>query len=295
MIAMARYRAERGCFDMRLGGSLAGKYKSADEWIRDAIAIGYKAAVFPLQPGADRSETREYVAAMRENDIVNAEVGAWSNPLSPDAAERESAMRKNIAALEYAEETGALCCVNIAGARGAVWDGPHKDNLSEETFEMIVRNTQTIIDAVKPVKTKYSLETMPWIFPDSPENYLRLAEAIGRGAFGVHLDLCNMINCPERYFGVAAFIDRSFDLLGAQTLSLHLKDIKLSEKLTVHLDEMPPGQGAMDFAGIFRRASALGRDLPLIIEHLPDNGAYERAYRHLRGVAEAAGYGDKLI
>jgi sugar phosphate isomerase/epimerase len=280
---------------MRLGGNLTGKYRNADEWLRGALDIGYKAVSFPLQPGADRSETGEYVAAMRENDIVNAEVGAWSNPLSADPAERETAMRKNIAALEYAEETGALCCVNIAGARGAAWDGPHRSNLSDETFDMIVKNTQTIIDAVKPKNTKYSLETMPWIFPDSPESYLRLSEAINRSAFGVHLDICNMINCPERYFGITEFIDKCFDLLGSQMLSLHLKDIKISDRLTLHLDEALPGLGAMDFARIFARAARLDRNTPMIIEHLPDNEAYAAAYRNLRAIITAAGLDADLV
>ena len=279
---------------MRLGGCLAGGYKNVDEWLGVVRRIGYKAVTFPLPPDADRSEIKEYVEAMRENDIVNAEVGAWSNPLSPDASEREAALRKNIAALELAEATGALCCVNIAGSMGKKWDGPHKDNLSRDTFGMIVENTRTIIDAVKPKNTKYSLETMPWIFPDSPESYLRLAEAIDRGSFGVHLDISNMINCPQRYFEITEYIDRSFNLLGKMILSLHLKDISLSQKMTVHLDEVQPGEGGMNFVRIFERAAGLDRDLPMIIEHLRSNEDYTSAFNYLRGVIDGAGLGAYL-
>ena len=274
---------------MRLGGCLAGGFKNVDEWLSLVRGIGYKAVTFPLQPGADRAEIKEYVDAMRENDITNAEVGAWSNPLSPDAEERETAMRKNIAALELAEETGALCCVNIAGSRSAVWDGPHKVNMSDETFEMIVKNTQAIIDAVKPAKAKYTLETMPWIFPESPESYLRLAEAIGRDAFGVHLDICNTINSPERYYGISEYVDHTFDLLGALTVSIHLKDVKLGRKMTVHIEEVQPGEGDMDFARLFGRAAKLWPGVAMIIEHLGSNDDYARAYKHLRGVIAGAG------
>jgi sugar phosphate isomerase/epimerase len=274
---------------------LSGKFNGVDEWLRAVRSIGYAAAPFPLAPGADRAEVREYLAAMREHNILNAEVGAWSNPLSPDARERDEAMRKNIAALEFAEETGALCCVNIAGSRGAVWDGPHAENLTDETFSRIVENTQKIIDAVKPKKTKYSLETMPWIFPDSPENYLRLVEAIDRDGFGVHLDLCNMVNCPERYFNISAFIDHCFDLLGSRTLSLHLKDITLADALTVHLDEALPGTGAMDFGRIFARTAELGPETPMIIEHLKSNEDYARAYQNLRARITDGGFEAHLI
>ena len=274
---------------MRLGGCLSGVFKNVDEWLRAVKKIGYSAVVFPLAPGAERAEIKEYVDAMRENDIINAEVGAWSNPLSPDVSEREAAMRKNIAALELAEETGARCCVNIAGSFSDAWDGPHKNNLTPETFGLIVKNTQTIIDAVNPLKTKYSLETMPWVFPDSPESYARLVEAIDRKAFGVHLDICNTINSPERYFDIPGYIDRSFDLLGDMTISIHLKDIKLSGKMTVHIDEVLPGEGDMDFARIFARAARLDNNVTLIIEHLSSNEDYAKAYKHLREVLIAAG------
>ena len=280
---------------MRLGGCLAKQYSDVESWLRDVKAIGYKAVTFPLPPGSDRSEIGEYVAAMKENDISNAEVGAWSNPLSNDAEERLAAMRKNVAALELAEETGARCCVNIAGSRGTVWDGPHPLNISEETFGMIVKNTREIIDAVKPVKTKYTLETMPWIFPDGPESYLRLMDAMERDAFGVHMDICNTVNSPERYFKITEFIDKNFDLLGGKALSIHLKDIRLSQKLTVHLDEALPGEGNMDFARIFKRAAGLAPDTTLIIEHLHSNEDYAKAYAHLRGVIKSAGLEEYLV
>ncbi|MCL2051721.1 MAG: sugar phosphate isomerase/epimerase [Lachnospiraceae bacterium] len=281
---------------MRLGGCLAGGYKNVDEWLRLVKDIGYKAVTFPLPPGSDRAEIMEYVAAMRENDITNAEVGAWSNPLSDNVAEREAAMRKNIDALQLAEETGALCCVNIAGSRNsAAWDGPQRLNLTQETFDMTVKNTQAIIDAVKPVKTKYTLETMPWIYPESPESYLRLMEAINRDAFGVHLDICNTINCPERYFGITGYVDHTFDLLGEMTVSIHLKDVKLGRKMTVHIDEVQPGEGEMDFKRLFERAAKLRPGVTMIIEHLGSNDDYAKAFKFLRGVITDSGLDASLV
>ncbi len=60
----------------------------------------------------------------------------------------------------------------------AKWDGPHPDNFSRDTFDLIVQSTREIIDAVKPQRTFYALETMPWIFPSSPDEYLELIKAI---------------------------------------------------------------------------------------------------------------------
>lgn len=40
-----------------------------------------------------------------------------------------------------------------------------------------MQNVRQIVDAVKPKRTFYTLETMPWVIPDSPDSYLKLIEA----------------------------------------------------------------------------------------------------------------------
>lgn len=107
---------------------------------------------------------------------------------------------------ELAEYVGAICCVNIAGTNGGgIWDGGYKENFYASAYNSIIDITREIIDAVKPVKTKYSLEPTPYMVPYSPENYLKLLNDVNRSGFGVHLDAVNMINSPEKYFFNADF------------------------------------------------------------------------------------------
>jgi hypothetical protein len=129
---------------------------------------------------ASQQLIQDYAQAARQADIVIAEVGVWNNPLSPSDLERQAAILKNQACLALADEIGARCCVNIAGSRGAKWDGPHPDDLTQDTFEIIVQTVRQIIDAVQPKRTCYALETMPWMYPDSPDSYL----AGGHHAYG---------------------------------------------------------------------------------------------------------------
>ena len=63
---------------------------------------------------------------------------------------------------------------------------------------MIVQTVREIIDAVKPVRTFYTLETMPWMYPDSAHSYLELIRAIDRERFAVHLDVVNLVCSPQR-------------------------------------------------------------------------------------------------
>jgi sugar phosphate isomerase/epimerase len=225
-----------------------------------------------------------FAAEAARADIVISEVGAWSNPLSPDPETREKALEKCRNGLELAERIGARCCVNIAGSRGEKWDGPHAEDLTTETFDLIVDTVRSIIDAVKPRKAVYALETMPWMYPDSPEAYVRLIEAIDRPQFGVHLDPVNMINSPERYFHNARFIRHCFALLGPRIVGCHAKDIILRPNLTVHLDEVAPGKGTLDYRVFLQEVKRVGSGIPVMLEHLQTAEEYEAAARYVRDV-----------
>ena len=274
---------------MRLGGPIYGTFDDPQAWARAVRAKGYRAAYAPVGPEASDDLAAGYVAAAKGADIVIAEVGAWSNPLSPDETVRAAAMKKCVSSLQLAERLGARCAVNISGSRGSCWDGPHPLNLTEETFDLIVETTRRIIDAVRPTRTVYCLETMPWMYPDSPESYRRLIEAIDRPAFGVHLDPANLLCSPQRYYGNGALIRECFRLLGPHIVSCHAKDILLHEKMTTHLDEVRIGLGGMDYRTFLCELDKLPPSTPLMLEHLPNEAEYDLAAAHVRGVARQEG------
>jgi len=274
---------------MRLGGPLSEEYATPDQWVAAVRAHGYRAAYCPVDAGASDDLIRAYASAARENDIVIAEVGAWSNPLSPDHATRAAALEKCKKALALADAMGARCCVNISGSRGEKWDGPCADDLTEETLEMIVETVRAIIDDVGPKQTFYTLETMPWMHPDSADSYLSLLKAIDRPAFAVHFDPVNLICSPQRCFGNAEIIREFVAKLGAHIKSCHAKDILLQDRLTVHLDEVRPGCGQLDYRTYLGELAKLPGDIPVMLEHLPNAEEYAAAADHIRRIAAEAG------
>ena len=269
---------------MRLGAPVADK-STPEAWIHALQQERYHAAYYPLDAQADSATHQAYVTAAIEADIVIAEVGAWSNPISPDDDIRKAAIEKCQRQLALADEVGARCCVNIAGSRGKAWDGPHKDNLSSDTFDLIVETTRMIIDSVQPKRTYYTLEAMPWIFPDSPQSYLQLIEAIDREQCAVHLDPVNMINSPRRYFDNTSFLKECFSILGQHIKSIHAKDIIIKDQLTVHLDEVRPGLGTLDYRTFLTCANKLD-DVPFMLEHLPQD-EYPAAADFVRHTAKS--------
>ena len=273
---------------MRLGGPIFEKCDTPESWVRAVTKAGYRAAYCPISPEQDEASAAAYAEAARQADIVIAEVGAWSNPLSPDEPTRTKALDHCKRNLALADHIGARCCVNIAGSRGAKWDGPCKDDLTDSTFQLIVETVRDILDAVKPTRTFYTLETMPWMYPDSADGYLRLIKAIDRDRFAVHLDPVNLVCSPQRCFNTTALLKECFHKLGRQIKSCHAKDIVLRDKLTVHLDEIRPGLGLLDYRTYLRELAKLD-DVPLMLEHLPAEKEYLQGAEHIRAIAKAEG------
>jgi sugar phosphate isomerase/epimerase len=270
---------------MRLGGQIFGLYTDPKSWVATINCMGYRAAYCPVSVDADEATVKAYATAAEEADIMIAEIGAWSNPLSPDEGIRSAALEYCKKHLDLADRINARCCVNIAGSRGEQWDGPAGANLTEETFQMVVETVREIIDSVSPRRSFYTLEPMPWMYPDSPDSYLRLIKAIDRKVFAVHLDPVNLICSPQRYFNNSAFLQECFTKLGPYIKSCHAKDILLRSKLTVHLDEVRPGLGSLDYRTYLRELARLENDVPLMLEHLADEGVYRLAAEYIRSVA----------
>ena len=273
---------------IRLGGPVFGRLEGPDDWAEAVKKLGYSAAYCPVRADATDDTVKAYARAAEKADIIIAEVGAWSNPISPDDKTRKEALEKCRTQLGLADRIGARCCVNIAGSRGQQWSGPSPENLTKETFDLIVETTRSIIDHVKPTRTYFTLETMPWAYPDSPDSYLRLYKAIDRKRFAVHLDPVNLVCSPQRYFGNGKLIRECFKKLGPYIRSCHAKDIILQQKLTTHLDEIRPGLGGLDYAVFLKELTRLP-EIPLMLEHLPDAEEYRLAAEHIRAVGKKIG------
>lgn len=90
--------------------------------------------------------------------------------------------------------------------------------------------------------------------------------------------------CPSRYYRNADFLHECFSKLGPRIVSCHAKDIIMRDQLTVHLDEVRPGLGALDYKVFLEELSRLPGDVPLLLEHLP-----QEEYKYVVAVAAQIG------
>ncbi len=267
---------------MRLGISSSLNKSSAAEWAKAMRELGCKSVVFPLNCSAPDELVDEYVSEAKKNDLVIAEVGVWRNAISLDDNERESSLKYSIEQLKLADRIGANCCVNITGSTGKRWDGAYKENFSKETWDRSVEMIQRVIDEAAPVNTYFSIEPMPWMVPSSPEEYLKLIEDVNRDKFGVHMDIINMINRPERYFFCEDFLDHTFELLGDKIKSCHLKDVQLLEDFTFQLRECACGEGSFNLEHYAKLAHKVNPDMPMILEHLAGDEDYVASMEYVK-------------
>jgi len=139
-------------------------------------------------------------------------------------------------------------------------------------FTETVAIVQDILDRVKPQTTKLVMETESYLFPDNPEVYARLIEAIDRPSFAVHLDPVNIIASPRRYYFNSQFIKRCFAVLGSWIVSCHAKDLNMPPKhATVQIDETYIGNGVLDYNTYLLEIEKLNPHPTLMIEHLNES------------------------
>jgi sugar phosphate isomerase/epimerase len=275
---------------IRLGGPIFKKSDDPRELAREHRRLGYSAAYCPESKVEDTERNREIVKAFAAENVVIAEVGAWKNMMDPDADKRRENRQYVAQRMALAEAVSARCCVDIAGSYNSTsWYGPHAKNLSQEFFDATVENCRNVIDAVKPRRTKFTIEMMGWSVPDGPDSYLKLIKAVDRPAFGVHMDVCNGINSPTRFYRNTEFIGECFRTLGPWIASCHAKDLEWKVELNVHFVEVIPGRGSVDYSAYLSELSKLPLDAPLMLEHLKTAEEYDEGRKYIQKVAAESG------
>ncbi|MDO5580069.1 MAG: TIM barrel protein [Planctomycetia bacterium] len=279
------------CPFVRVGGPIFKKEEDPEMFMKAARDLKYRAVYVPGYLSLnDLANIRKWREAAEKYGLIFAEAGIWCNLMDSSPDQRKSNFDQVVERLALADEIGARCCVDVAGKYLSEKSGwPVEKNLSKEFFDLSVENARKIIDAVKPKRTKFAYEAMGWAIPHTPDSYLQLLKAIGRKEFGVHLDICNMINSPEKFWNSTALIRESFEKLGQWVVSCHAKDLLWKLEMNIHFIECVIGQGNVDYAAYLKCIAALPGEVPLMMEHLKSREEYIQSRDHIFKVAAANG------
>jgi sugar phosphate isomerase/epimerase len=290
MAASSSASRASGSGRIRLGAPVSVDGDDPEQRARAHREKGYRAGYCPDIPLDDTARLKATVDAFARHDVVLAEVGRWVNLLAADPDERRKNIQTVTEGLALAEAVGARCCVDIAGSFNPdSWFGPHPENLSERFFDAAVENARAVIDAVKPTRTTFCYEMMAWSLPDSPDSALRLLKAVDRKAFSVHLDPCNLVNSPTRYYASSDLIRECYAKLGPLVASAHAKDLTWDIEMAVHFREVRQGLGSIDYRVWLAEHAKHTPEVPLMIEHLPNEIEYDGARDHILEVGRETG------
>jgi sugar phosphate isomerase/epimerase len=259
---------------------------------RKHVEKGFTAAYAPQLDVNDSDKIRQTRKAFEKAGVVIAEAGYWENLLDTKEDNRRRNKQKMLETLYIAEELGARCTVNIIGSycEGHGTREHVAKNFSEDAFCEAVDNARYFIDQVKPKTACFTYEIYQFSNNDSPEGLERLLKAVDRPQFGVHLDLVNMVNSPRAYFSHLDLLRDAIRRVGNRIVSSHVKDVRLTDgAITVLLNEVPAGQGIIDIATYVKEVNRLPHMVPMMMEHLASEEAYDAAAAHIRACAASEG------
>ena len=262
-------------------------------------AKGYSAAFSPEISLKDPGHIRAVEKAFAAEDVLIAELHGLTsfegagNLIDPDSEKRAAWHEHLCERFAMADEVGARCFLEMPGTCDPNSPHmPHPKNLTDECRDMIVERVREVIDAVRPRRTKFALEMMPFIHPSDPDSYAALLKAVDRESFGVHFDPVNLLNSPDRCFNNGKLIKECFDKLGHAILSCHVKDVTLiPTTFPLGIEQCRTGTGLVDYRTYLSELNRLPPDTPLMTEPMPElkESDYDLTRDYITGVAAEMG------
>ena len=186
---------------------------------------------------------------------------------------------------------GVRCVITLVGSRDAAGGllSPHPYNFTDAAKNEYREACLRIVDGLDLKKTCYSTEPWPNTFYYQPEDIHAFLESVGDPRVKLHLDQMNLVS-QTNYFHTTELINRTFDLLAEDIVSVHAKDILWDPSyMFMKLDEVYAGNGVLDYDTFLRQLDALEPDMPVYAEHFRTREEFIDALDHLHRAAEKAG------
>ncbi|MBN1293213.1 MAG: TIM barrel protein [Candidatus Latescibacteria bacterium] len=272
--------------------------ESPEEMIKRRRDEGYSAVKGARHPGGNKgepwhsmnvTERAEVVAACKKYDVVIYEVGGYTNLVTPDSARLQNNCTALAHCIEVAESVKCGMVGTVAGSRDPDnLINIHPDNWTIETWNLLVKSIKQVLRDTAGMKAAIGMEAQVTSIIDSPLAHKRLMEDVGDERLKVNLDPVNMMSL-KRYYHTTELIDECFELLGENILGCHAKDTFIwPDQQTVHVQEVCPGKGVLDYENYLVHISRLKWPRALEPEHIEDE-EYPEAIAYIKKIAAKTG------
>jgi sugar phosphate isomerase/epimerase len=201
-------------------------------------------------------------------DIPQAN-GRYNDLVTPDDAARAEGIRAFQALLRIGRAWDVQSVYVRPGGlnpRGSWW--PHPQNRAPETFDRLVNSLRQVCRTAEAEGVTIGIEGHVLSVLYSVQRVRDVLDAVGSPALKFNLDPVNFIGSVEDVYDTRRVINELFAQLGADVVALHAKDCALQDALVLHIDEVIPGQGTMDYELLLTRFQESCPNGYVLIEHL---------------------------
>jgi len=283
---------------MRLGivGMLPGDFRTFQPEQMQAIRdLGFTGFGFHLNGDDVFTITAEDCAAYRRFvadqalDLAQFAITYSECLFHPDQTQRERGSAKIQRGTEIAAQLEAQSFLLRPGSLNP--DGPwtpHRDNHRPEHVEVLVDTLRPLARKAEREGVILAMETHAVSIMDPPEKCREIVEAVGSENLRLIMDAVNHFQCLQQVYHSSDWVNHIFDEMGAIAPLAHIKDLKVSNGLVVHIDQEVPGEGELDLALMLKRFEALYPDGYGLIEHLTAE-QIPRAVANVRRIAAESG------
>ncbi|MBX3054050.1 MAG: sugar phosphate isomerase/epimerase [Caldilineaceae bacterium] len=145
---------------------------------------------------------------------------------------------------------------------------PHRDNHRPECADRLIETLRPLAAKAESEGVVLAMETHALSILDLPSKCRGIVEAVGSDHLRLILDAVNHFQSMHQVYNSSEWVNHIFDELGAIAPLAHIKDLKVSNGLVLHIDQTVPGEGELDSALVLQRFDALHPDGYGLIEHL---------------------------
>ncbi len=243
-----------------------------DDLAREIVAMGFS-GIFSRFRANDPLTTTE-AECVRVRDLLAAHnltmyqcTGYWQCLIHPDESRRQQASRTLQAALRVAGWLGARGIDTGPGSMNprSVW-GPHPDNWTEHARAQLIRSLRECAPVAEECGVFLSMEGHQLVTLDGAETMKVVLDAVDSPMVKCDWDPVNWITL-HTVFATGPAMEHMVATLGSHIVSAHAKDVRVADHLVLHLDEVPAGQGMLDYPTFFRLLEELNPSFPMIVEH----------------------------
>lgn len=213
---------------------------------------------------------------LRDYGLTMVQAIGFRPPLiHPDERVRCQAVSTLREAIRIAAALGSLSChtgpgsIAQLGAKTSDWDGawnPHPRNWDTICRQQLIKSLKEVALVAEDRGVVVGMEGHVLVTLNSAEMMRDVLDEVGSPAIRCDLDPVNWLTL-DTVFRSGEAIDHMVDVLGQHIFNAHSKDVVVENKLVLHIDERPTGQGVLDHDRLMRRIEDLGPERFLVVEH----------------------------